>query len=121
MKFQSAGNARSLLNIATVHERTAQMMAEVVHEAERAGRTDSARSLWLLMHHCRVRAETLRAQVAAGGDRKPNGAVGPVASAPQAPDDGKPQIRTALPRVCTDVSTNGSLGVRPSDRAVAGG
>jgi hypothetical protein len=55
---------QSLLDLAAVQERTADILAEAVHEAERAGRMNAAKSLWTLMHRCRVHAEALRAQAA---------------------------------------------------------
>ena len=55
----------SFLDIAAVQERTAQMMAQAVHEAEAAGRADSAQRMLTLVYRCRVHAEALKAQALA--------------------------------------------------------
>ena len=65
MKIHHVQNVFSLLDIATVQERTAAMVAEIIPDAERAGRTTSADAMFLLLHRCRVQAEALRARAAA--------------------------------------------------------
>ena len=67
MKVHSLESSYSLLDLAAVQERTAEMLAEAVPEAERAGRTGAAERMWILVHRCRVHAEVLRAQVTEHG------------------------------------------------------
>ena len=65
MKIHRVQNASSLLDIASVQERTAAMVAEVLPDAERAGRTASAMAMFRLLHRCRLQAEVLRAHAEA--------------------------------------------------------
>jgi hypothetical protein len=58
----------SLMWRAAVQDRTADMAAEVAHEADRTRQTYSANTMWRIAHRCRIRALKLRVDATIMGE-----------------------------------------------------
>jgi hypothetical protein len=55
---------------AALQDRTAEMAADIAHEADHTRQVDSAEFMWRLVQRCRVRALKLRAEARAIRARK---------------------------------------------------
>ena len=60
MKIYRAEEFYSVLERIAVQERTAELAAEVAHEADRTGQTETADTMWKVVRRCRVEAIKLR-------------------------------------------------------------